>query len=101
MFEAEWLGGAGSPEAGAVSVVTCGERPGAGVLDRPHGSEVRPRPRVRLHGGRAGGKSGNTGRNQLEPAADGTDATESFEPPGTLLTRRSWMVAGSAAAAPT
>ena len=38
----------------------------------------------------------NTWRYQLEPAADGTDVTESFELPDTLLTRLYWMVAGSA-----
>ena len=43
-----------------------------------------------------GGKTVNTWRYQLQPAADGTDVTESFELPGTLLTRLYWMVAGSA-----
>ena len=43
-----------------------------------------------------GGKTVNTWRYQLEPAADGTDVTESFELPDTLLTRLYWMIAGSA-----
>jgi hypothetical protein len=43
-----------------------------------------------------GGKTVNTWRYQLEPTADGTDVTESFELPDTLLTRLYWMVAGTA-----
>jgi hypothetical protein len=38
----------------------------------------------------------NTWRYQLEPTAGGTDVTESFELPATMLTRLYWMVAGSA-----
>ena len=43
-----------------------------------------------------GGKTVNTSRYRLVPAADGTDVTESFEQPYTLLTRLYWLVAGSA-----
>jgi hypothetical protein len=38
----------------------------------------------------------NTWRYRLEPAAGGTDVTESFELPDMLPTRLYWKVAGSA-----
>jgi hypothetical protein len=43
-----------------------------------------------------GGKILNTWRYQLEPTADGTDVTESFELPSSLVTRLYWMIAWSA-----
>ena len=46
--------------------------------------------------GGPGGTTVNTWRYQLEPAADGTDVTESFELPGTLPIRLYWSVAGRA-----
>ena len=44
--------------------------------------------------GGPGGTTVNTWRYQLEPAADGTDVTESFELSGTLPLRLYWSVAG-------
>ena len=38
----------------------------------------------------------NTWRYQLEPTADGTGVTESFELADTILTRLYWRIAGSA-----
>jgi hypothetical protein len=46
--------------------------------------------------GGPGGATANTWRYRLEPAADGTDVTESFELPGTLPNRLYWSVAGRA-----
>jgi hypothetical protein len=96
-FEAEWLGGASGPELGArfrghvrrngrgpvywtVCTVTACE-PG-----REFGFSV----------GGPGKRIVNTWRYHLEPSADGTDVTESFQLPDTLPTRLYWMVAGSA-----
>jgi Polyketide cyclase / dehydrase and lipid transport len=96
-FEAEWLGGATGPAAGArfrghvrrngrgpvywtVCTVT------ACVPDREFAFSV-------------GGPRGtivNTWRYQLEPSGDGTDVTESFALPSNLGTRLYWMIAGSA-----
>ena len=96
-FEAQWLGGASGPAAGArfrghvrrngrgpvywttCTVTTCD--PGREFAFTVAGP---------------GGKTVNTWRYQLEPAAGGTDVTESFELPATLLARLYWRVAGSA-----
>lgn len=94
-FEAEWLGGASGPAVGArfrghvrrngrgpvywtvCTVTTCD--PG-----RDFGFAVGgPRDTVV-----------NTWRYQLEPSADGTAVTESFELPATLPIRVYWMIAG-------
>jgi len=97
-FEAEWLGGASGPSAGArfrghvrrngrgpvywtVCTVTACE-PG-----RDFGFSVGP----------PGGRVLNTWRYSLAAAADGgTDVTESFELPATPLTRLYWLIAGAA-----
>jgi hypothetical protein len=46
--------------------------------------------------GQPGGTILNTWRYQLEPSNGGTDVTESFALPDTLLTRLYWMIAGAA-----
>jgi uncharacterized protein YndB with AHSA1/START domain len=43
-----------------------------------------------------GGATANTWRYSLEPTPDGTDATESFEMPATLMNRIYWTLAGPA-----
>lgn len=43
-----------------------------------------------------GGGIVNTWRYQLDRSGDGTDVTESFELPATLLTRLYWALAGRA-----
>jgi hypothetical protein len=96
-FEAEWLGGASGPEAGArfrghvrrngrgpvywtvCTVVACDPgREFAFAVAGPRGMTV------------------NTWRYQLEPSAAGTDVTESFELADTPLMRLYWMAAGFA-----
>jgi hypothetical protein len=47
-------------------------------------------------GGGPGKSTVNSWRYQLEPAAGGTDVTESFELPDTPLVRLYWLVAGRA-----
>jgi uncharacterized protein YndB with AHSA1/START domain len=97
-FEAEWLGGASGPAIGArfrghvrrngrgpvywtVCTVTACD-PG-----REFGFAV----------GGPGGRVVNTWAYQLaDGAGGGTDVTESFELPSTLLTRLYWLIAGSA-----
>jgi Polyketide cyclase / dehydrase and lipid transport len=96
-FEAEWLGGASGPAAGArfrghvrrngrgpvywtvCTVVAC--EPGRGFAFAVAGP---------------GGATVNTWRYQLEPSAGGTDVTESFELADRPLLRLYWMAAGSA-----
>jgi hypothetical protein len=96
-FEAEWLDGTSGPRAGArfrghvrrngrgpvywttCTVVAC-------VPGREFAFAVTG----------PGGKTVNTWRYQLEPGADGTDVTESFELADTPLLRLYWMVAGFA-----
>jgi len=101
-FEAEWLEGAGEPGSGE------------------HGAGARFRGHVRRNGrgpvywttctvvasdpGRefavsvsvTGGKTIITWRYRIEPRADGSDVTESFELADTLLNRLFWAVAGHA-----
>ncbi|MFZ0077988.1 SRPBCC family protein [Trebonia sp.] len=96
-FEAEWLGGAGSPEAGARfrrHVWRNGRGPVYWTVCTVAACDPGREFAFTVAG--PGGKTVNTWRYQLEPAADGTDVTESFELPDTLLTRLYWMVAGSA-----
>ena len=96
-FEAQWLGGATGPVPGArfrghvkrngrgpvywtVCTVTACEpgREFAFTVGGPRGTIV------------------NSWRYLLEPRAGGTDVTESFELPATVLTRLYWAVAGFA-----
>jgi hypothetical protein len=43
-----------------------------------------------------GGATANTWGYSLEPTADGTDVTESFELPATLVNRIYWLLGGPA-----
>jgi uncharacterized protein YndB with AHSA1/START domain len=96
-FEAQWLDGATGPRAGArfrghvrrngrgpVYWTTCTVT--AAEPEREFGFSV----------GGLGSSTANTWRYLLEPAADGTDVTESFELPGTLVNRIYWSLAGPA-----
>jgi len=96
-FEAEWLGGASSPEAGARfrgHVRRNGRGPVYWTACTVAACDPGREFAFTVAG--PGGKTVNTWRYQLEPTADGTDVTESFELPDTLLTRLYWMVAGTA-----
>jgi uncharacterized protein YndB with AHSA1/START domain len=96
-FEAQWLDDATGPRAGArfrghvrrngrgpVYWTTCTVT--AADPGREFGFSV----------GGLGASTANTWRYLLEPAADGTDVTESFEMPATLANRIYWSLAGPA-----
>jgi hypothetical protein len=96
-FEAQWLDGATGPRAGArfrghvrrngrgpVYWTTCTVT--AADPGREFGFSVAG----------LGGSTANTWRYRLEPAADGTDVTESFEMPATLVNRIYWTLGGPA-----
>jgi hypothetical protein len=101
-FEAQWLDGATGPRAGArfrghvrrngrgpVYWTTCTVT--AADPGREFGFSVAG----------LGGSTANTWRYQLEPAADGTgelgtDVTESFAMPATLVNRIYWTLGGPA-----
>ena len=96
-FEAQWLGGASGPQVGArfrghvrrngrgpVYWTTCT------VVASDPGREFGFAVSV------TGGKTIITWRYRIEPRADGSDVTESFELADTLLNRLFWAVAGHA-----
>jgi hypothetical protein len=96
-FEARWLGGASGPQVGArfrghvrrngrgpVYWTTCT------VIASDPGREFA----FAVNG--PGESVVNTWRYQLDPAAGGTDVTESFELPGSLPFRLYWGLAGRA-----
>jgi len=96
-FEAEWLGGARGPEAGARfrgHVRRNGRGPvywtACTVVTSDPGREFA----FTVAG--PGGATVNTWRYQLAPSAGGTAVTESFELADTLLLRLYWMLAGAA-----
>jgi hypothetical protein len=96
-FEAQWLGGATGPEAGARfrgHVRRNGRGPVYWTVCTVTACDPGREFAFTVAG--PGGKTVNTWRYQLEPAAGGTDVTESFELSRTLLVRLYWMVAGSA-----
>ena len=81
-FEAEWLGGASSPETGARfrgHVRRNGRGPVYWTVCTVAACDPGREFAFTVAG--PGGKTVNTWRYQLEPAADGTDVTESFELP--------------------
>ena len=83
-FEAEWLGGASSPEAGARfrgHVRRDGRGPVYWTVCTVAACDSGREFAFTVAG--PGGKTVNTWRYQLQPAADGTDVTESFELPDT------------------
>ena len=96
-FEAEWLGGARGPVPGARfrgHVRRNGRGPVYWTVCTVTACDPGREFAFTVAG--PGGKTVNTWRYQLEPTADGTDVTESFELPDTLLTRLYWTVAGTA-----
>jgi len=96
-FEAQWLDGASGPRAGARfrgHVRRNGRGPVYWTTCTVTASEVGREFAFSVGG--PGGTTVNTWRYQLEPVADGTDVTESFELPDTLPLRLYWSVAGPA-----
>jgi uncharacterized protein YndB with AHSA1/START domain len=96
-FEAEWLGSPGGPGAGARFRGHV-RRNGRGPVYWTVCTVTACDP-GREFGFAVGGPRGtivNTWRYQLEPNADGTSVTESFELPDNLFSRLYWKVAGTA-----
>jgi hypothetical protein len=96
-FEAEWLGGASGPAAGARfrgHVRRNGRGPVYWTVCTVTACDPGREFSFAVAGPR--GTILNTWRYQLAPSAGGTDVTESFELPDMLLTRLYWMIAGSA-----
>ena len=96
-FEAEWLGDATGPAVGARfrgHVRRNGRGPVYWTLCTV--AACVPGREFAFTVAGPGGKTVNTWRYQLDPAAGGTDVTESFELPATLMARLYWRVAGSA-----
>jgi hypothetical protein len=96
-FEAEWLGGATGPAAGARfrgHVKRNGRGPVYWTVCTVTASD--PGREFAFSVGGPRGAILNTWRYQLEPSAGGTDVTESFELPRAPLTRLYWLIAGSA-----
>jgi Polyketide cyclase / dehydrase and lipid transport len=96
-FEAQWLGGASGPAAGARFRGHV-RRNGRGPVYWTVCTVTACDP-GREFGFTVGGPRGstvNSWRYQLQPTGGGTDVTESFELPDTLPTRLYWRVAGSA-----
>ena len=94
-FEAQWLVGVSGPRAGARfrgHVRRYGRGPVYWTTCTVTASE--PGREFAYAVGGPGGTAVNTWRYQLEPAADGTDVTESFELADTLPLRLYWSVAG-------
>jgi uncharacterized protein YndB with AHSA1/START domain len=96
-FEAQWLGGASGPQAGARfrgHVRRNGRGPVYWTLCTVVACEPGREFAFEVSG--PGGATVNTWRYQLEPSAGGTDVTESFELADTPLLRLYWMAAGFA-----
>jgi uncharacterized protein YndB with AHSA1/START domain len=96
-FEAQWLGGARGPEAGARfrgHVRRNGRGPVYWTTCTVTACE--PGREFAFSVGGPRGRVVNTWRYQLRPSPGGTDVTESFELPATPLSRLYWRIAGSA-----
>ena len=96
-FEAEWLGGARRPAAGARfrgHVRRNGRGPVYWTVCTVVTSDPGREFAFTVAG--PGGATVNTWRYQLAPSAGGTAVTESFELADTLLLRLYWMLAGPA-----
>jgi uncharacterized protein YndB with AHSA1/START domain len=96
-FEAEWLDGAGGPAVGARfrgHVRRNGRGPVYWTVCTVTACDPGREFAFAVAG--PGGTILNTWRYQLEPSNGGTDVTESFALPDTLLTRLYWMIAGAA-----
>jgi hypothetical protein len=96
-FEAEWLDGASGPGVGARFRGHV-RRNGRGPVYWTACTVVACDPGREFAFAVAGpgGMTVNTWRYQLEPVAEGTDVTESFELADTPLMRLYWMAAGFA-----
>jgi hypothetical protein len=96
-FEAEWLGGADGPVAGARfrgHVRRNGRGPVYWTVCTVTASD--PGRVFAFSVGGPGGRTVNTWRYELRPEGAGTDVTESFELPATPATRLYWKLAGRA-----
>lgn len=96
-FEAEWLGGASGPRIGARfrgHVRRNGRGPAYWTACTVVACD--PGREFAFAVGAPGGRTVNTWRYQLEPSAEGTNVTESFELADTPLLRLYWMIAGVA-----
>ena len=96
-FEAEWLDGARGPVPGARfrgHVRRNGRGPVYWTVCTVTACDPGREFAFTVAG--PGGKTVNTWRYQLDPNADGTGVTESFELADTILTRLYWKIAGSA-----
>jgi uncharacterized protein YndB with AHSA1/START domain len=93
-FEAEWLDGATGPKLGARFRGHV-KRNGKGPIYWTTCTVIASEPgREFAFCVGAAGKPLNTWRYRLEPAADGTDVTESFELTATPLLRLYWTLLG-------
>jgi uncharacterized protein YndB with AHSA1/START domain len=94
-FEAEWLDGATGP---AVGVRFRGHvrRNGRGPVywTTCTVTACNPGREFAFTVGGPGGRTFNTWRYQLEPGAEGTEVTESFELPNGAMFRLYWVIAG-------
>jgi hypothetical protein len=96
-FEAEWLAGSDMPVAGARfrgHVRRNGRGPVYWTTCTVTGSDPGRVFAFRVAG--PGGKTVNTWHYEFRSRADGTDVTESFELPDTLVLRLYWKLAGRA-----
>jgi Polyketide cyclase / dehydrase and lipid transport len=96
-FEAQWLGGVSQPELGARFRGHV-RRNGRGPVywTTCTVTSCVPSREFAFTVGGPGNSTVNSWRYRLEPAAGGTDVTESFELPDTPLVRLYWLVAGRA-----
>ena len=83
-------------DGGAFPRSRAAQRPWAGVWTRCTVAACDPGREFAFTVAGPGGKTLNTWRYQLEPAAGGTDVTESFELADTLPARLYWKIAGPA-----
>jgi uncharacterized protein YndB with AHSA1/START domain len=96
-FEAEWLDGATGPRPGARfrgHVRRNGRGPVYWTTCTVTAAEPEREFAFSVAG--LGGATANTWGYSLEPTADGTDVTESFELPATLVNRIYWLLGGPA-----
>jgi uncharacterized protein YndB with AHSA1/START domain len=96
-FEAQWLDGADGPRPGARfrgHVRRNGRGPVYWTTCTVTAADPGREFAFSVAG--LGGATANTWRYSLEPIPDGTDATESFEMPATLMNRVYWTLAGPA-----
>jgi uncharacterized protein YndB with AHSA1/START domain len=96
-FEAEWLDGATGPRPGARfrgHVRRNGRGPVYWTTCTVTAADPGREFAFSVAG--LGGSTANTWRYSLEPAADGTDVTESFAMPATLPNRLYWLLGGPA-----